>query len=461
MKRCLGLSLLACAFLCGASLEPGTAADAPADWAVGYLKAPMGPIKTDRYHATFIKMGRANGLLYQPEVPSPNAKVAIVYTSSVALFDFSPAAEMASRGYRVLLVQHYLEDWRGSRQVSVDGFTQAAAGIAYMRAIPGVERVVLMGHDVGGHMTAFYAAAAEQGAAICQNPALLLPCNAKVVANLAKPDGLVLLDPDLGALTTASGVDPTVVGDRRAKHDVDMYAAANGYNAKTGSAKYSADFVKRFYAAQSARNEEVVDDAAARLKVIEQGKGNFTDDEPLTVSGAVNSGPITRLADIDLSLLSHTKAPHMLLKADGSTANVVITSVRAAAGERHVGGYADCCEKVRYTVKRFLGNDAVRTTPDFAVTDDDITGVDWKSSNTSTPANAENITVPTLVLATSCSSFVVPAEIVYDHLAAKDKTYVAVEGAGHDFTACKPQYGDTAKRTFDYLDGWLAGKGRF
>ncbi len=112
-------------------------------------------------------------------------------------------------------------------------------------------------------------------------------------------------------------------------------------------------------------------------------------------------------------------------------------------------------------MRRFLDNAAVRTTGDFDITADNITGVDWKSSITSTPANAEMIAAPTLIVATSCSRFVVPDEIVFDHLVARDKSYVAVEGAGHGFAACKPAYGDTQKRTFDFVDRWLSGPGRF
>jgi hypothetical protein len=450
--------LVGAALLC---LAAPLALAAPGDWAIGYRKAPIGPVKTDRYHTVMVKFGRQNGLLYVPEVPGPNARVGIVYASNVALFNFTPAAELASRGYRVLLVKHYLSDWRNARQTSVDGFEDTNGGITYMRGVPGVDHVVLMGHDVGGNMVAFYAAAAEQGAAICADPELLLPCQQGAVGKLAKPDGVILLDPDLGALHAASAVDPAMLGEARSKHDVDMYAAENGFNPKTGVGQYSAAFEKRFFAAQGARNQKIVDDAAAALKAVKTGNANFSDDEPLTVPGAANSGPQTRLYDTDLKLLSHTKAPHDLLKADGSKANVVVRSVRAATPQKNVGAMATCCNAVRYTVRRFLGNDAVRTTPDFAITADDIVGVNWKSSNTSTPANAEHITVPTLVVANSCSVFVVPTEIVYDHLAAKDKSYMAVEGADHDFAPCKSSYGDTVKRTFDVLDGWLAQPGRF
>lgn len=459
MKLYSGLSWIGTALLCLAA--PVALASGPGDWAVGYEKAPIGPVKTDRYHTVMVKFGHHNGLLYLPETPGPNARVAVVYASPVALFEFSPAAELASRGYRVLLIKHYLTDWRGARQTSVDGFDDTSAGLAYMRSIPGVERVVLMGQDVGGRLAAFYDAAAEQGVAICQAPELLLACKKGDVSSLAKPDGVIIMDPDLGAFAAASAVDPAMVGEQRSRRDLDMYAPANGYDAKTGRASYSPDFVKRFYAAQSARNEQIVENAVASLKAVEQGRANFTDDEPLTVPGAVNSGPETRLYDTDISLLSHTKVAHELLKADGSTADVVVNSLRPPEGRRNVGGVATCCETVRYTVRRFLGNDAIRTMPNFAITQDDIIGVDWKSSNTSTPQNAEHVTVPSLVLTTSCSSFVVPGEIVYDHLAAKDKSYVAVEGAAHDFAPCKPEYGDTSKHTFDFIDSWLARPGRF
>ena len=46
---------------------------------------------------------------------------------------------------------------------------------------------------------------------------------------------------------------------------------------------------------------------------------------------------------------------------------------------------------------------------------DDIVGVDWASAMTATPANAEGVTVPALVLTMSCHYLIVPDEIVFDH----------------------------------------------
>ena len=61
----------------------------------------------------------------------------------------------------------------------------------------------------------------------------------------------------------------------------------------------------------------------------------------------------------------------------------------------------------------------------------------------------------------TCHYFEVPDEILFDHAASKDKELVYVEGAAHEYTPCRPEYGDTMKRTFDYLDGWLSNGKRF
>jgi hypothetical protein len=64
-------------------------------------------------------------------------------------------------------------------------------------------------------------------------------------------------------------------------------------------------------------------------------------------------------------------------------------------------------------------------------------------------------------MAMTCHYFVVPDEILFDHAASKDKEIVYVEGASHGYTPCRPEYGDTMKRTFDYMDKWLSDPKRF
>ena len=64
------------------------------------------------------------------------------------------------------------------------------------------------------------------------------------------------------------------------------------------------------------------------------------------------------------------------------------------------------------------------------------------------------------IMAMSCHYFLVPDEMIFDNSAAHDKQYVLVERASRGFTACRPEYGDTEKRLFNYIDSWLSADGR-
>jgi hypothetical protein len=169
-----------------------------------------------------------------------------------------------------------------------------------------------------------------------------------------------------------------------------------------------------------------------------------------------------RLYQPDPSFAAHTKKPHTLLKADGTQPEVIVSSVRPPTGQQSANAINSLnVMSQNTTVRSFLAHSAIRTSGDYAITADDILGVNWRSAFTATPGNAEGITVPALVQANTCHYLVVPDEIIYDHLASKDKTLAFVEGAVHGFTPCKPEYGDTVKRAFDNVDKWLSKPGRF
>ena len=169
-----------------------------------------------------------------------------------------------------------------------------------------------------------------------------------------------------------------------------------------------------------------------------------------------------RLYQPDVRIVASTRAPHLLLKADGSRPTEIARSIRPPSGARPDEALGTLSVMTQNsTVREFLAQSAIRTTPNFAFTESDIVGVDWKSAMNSTPGNAEGITVPTLVMSMTCHYLMVPDEIIFDHLAAKDKQLVMVEGATHGFGPCRPEFGDTTARTFDYVDGWLKQAGRF
>jgi hypothetical protein len=149
-----------------------------------------------------------------------------------------------------------------------------------------------------------------------------------------------------------------------------------------------------------------------------------------------------------------------LLRSDGSTVTQVIHSVRPPMGDPSLPVSYDQGTRTS-SVRRFLGALAIRTTHNYNIGEDSITGIDWASSNTSTPSNIEGVTVPLLIMPNTCHYFMVPDEIIFQHARSVDKEIVFVEGAAHGITPCRPEFGDTVKRAFDYIDGWLSQPGRF
>jgi len=413
---------------------------------------------------TYVRIGgrgetASDGVLYEPVAGTTAPHIALLFAHpGESTFNHVSAREMAKRGYRILMVNH--ED-----DLPADTYAPSmSAAVTYLRTLAGVERVVVITHSGGGHHMAFYQNAAENGPKACSGPEKIYPCHSQRVTALEKPDGLILLDPTLGAFHQMSSIDPAVDSARPRERNaaLDMFAAANGYDAAGRRATYTPAFAAAFYRAQAARSTALIDQARSRLAVIEKGAGDFKDDEPFVVPGMGISATGARLYQPDVQIVSSTRAPHLVLKTDGTRATEIVRSIRQPSGARPdqaLGTLAVMTQNS--TVRQFLALSAIRTTADFAFTTNDITGVEWTSAMNSTPGNAEGITVPTLVLSMTCHYLMVPDEIIYDHLASKDKQLVFVEGATHGFTPCKPEYGDTLARTFDYVDGWLKQAGRF
>lgn len=417
---------------------------------------------TAPYQSRYIRLSDdTEGLLLQPAKPNPNAHVAFVFSHpNRDNFKELPGPAVASHGYTVMLV-NYRGDRDNPDAPPEDFLPSISEGIDYLRKMQGIDKVVLLAHSGGTHMGTLYENVAEHGPSACQGVEKIVSCDGKNISDLEKPDALILLDPTLGAAHQMSAVDPAAGGERR-DESVDMFAKENGYDVDAKKATYAPEFTKRFYAAQAERNDEIVDAALARLKLIESGKGEFSNDEPFLVKGVGIRALGARLYQPDLTFAAHTKQPHMLLRTDGTRPVEIIHSVRPPAGGKQVLAMLNALGAMNYstTVRGFLANSAIRANADFAFTADDITGVDWASSYTSTPANAEGVTVPSLVLTMSCHYLVVPGEVIFDHLASKDKTYASVEGATHLFQPCRPEYGDTKKRVFDFVDEWVSKPGR-
>lgn len=428
---------------------------------VGVAEAQTSPIGSPDVNVTYVRLGpTTEGFLLEPKTLGEHSNIAMVFSHpNRDNYGERPGWFMAQRGYRVLLV-----NYRGDRDFGdpppENYLPSISLGISHMRAENGVEKVILLSHSGGTHIGSLYQNVAENGPEACSDEAKIFPCSSDALADLEPADGIVLLDPTLGAGHLMTAVDPAVTDEDGRDVSLDMLSADNGFVAG-GKADYSPEFISSYYAAQAKRNNAIIESASERLKAIANGDGEFGNDEPFLVRGIGIRALGARLYQTDIDLQSHTKVPHVLLAADGREDEQIITSVREPltnhAKDLNVLGSMNYST----TVRNFLAGAAIRANDDFAMTEDDIVGVDWQSAYSSSPGNATGIRVPALVMTMTCHYLVVPGEVIFDRLGSIDKTYVGVEGATHLFEPCKPEYGDTADRTFDYVERWVAEAGRF
>jgi pimeloyl-ACP methyl ester carboxylesterase len=399
-----------------------------------------------------------NAVVWRPASPGPKAGVVVVnlHDNSNNL-DSMVGPELARRGYTVIAASpRTAPDASDSDTDWNKDLIDVGAVVKYARGLPGTTKVVLVGHSSGGPLMASYQNIAENGVKACNGPEKIIRCPDSL-AGLPKADGLVILDPIWGVgANVLNSMEPGITDEaqpRRLDPALDSYRAENGFVA--AGSNYSADFRRRFFAAQAARNNRTIEAALVRNREIDAGRGRFADDEPFLIPGATRR---PRLWPTDLHLLSHTRGAWPLLRADGRTTTEVIRSVRPTSGTTPTsptlnGG------ALNTSVKRFLSTFATRALPDYAVLEDGVTGIDWASSYSNTPNNVEGVTVPFLVMGMTGHYWLVSSEMAYQHAGSADKTIAFVEGATHGFTPCpncNGQYGDTVARTFDYIAGWMA-----
>jgi hypothetical protein len=110
------------------------------------------------------------------------------------------------------------------------------------------------------------------------------------------------------------------------------------------------------------------------------------------------------------------------------------------------------------------GNGRFVTVGDIGTVMVSMDGIEWCSTNNSTPCALQNISVPVLITAMGAHFFIRDNEVHYEMAASKDKDFVVIEGATHGISPCKEcestpgQYGNSVKNFFDYLAKWMKGR---
>ena len=364
--------------------------------------------------------------------------------------------EFAKRGFRSIWVVPAQYDFPSQMKA----FSLA---MDFARSLPGVEKVVLMGQSRGAAIMSAYQRVAENGYQTFCGPQYRIQF--PDVGKLTPADGIMMLDANYGIMQML-GTNPAILREGHATHfnpELDCLNPANGYDPK--GAHYSPAFCRKFWDAQRRRYNNLMDWCQERMYLIDAGKGDYFDDEPLYVAemhGMLMSGG--KLFCMDTNFFSHTEGEHPLVHADGSITRQIVPSVRVPRCDAHARGMLASAWPM--TVKTFLQSD-VHLAEGWGYDDSKFTGVDFDNCMTSSTGNLKYIRVPLLAMGMTGSFEYITAEWTYNNAGCADKTIAFVEGASHGFRTAKEtesypgQYGDGMALTADYASRWLTEKGRF
>jgi pimeloyl-ACP methyl ester carboxylesterase len=403
-------------------------------------------------HPTYVQFtpGSVKGALYKPDSgPAPRVAVLVIHRTSNFL-SHPATRELAKRGFMVLGMNP-----RSDNNEAAVSFESNAldikSGIEFLRKQPGISKVVLFGHSGGGPATSFYQAVAEKGSSYCRGPNKLIECET-TLDGLPKADGIVLVDAHPGvSVNGLRSVNPAVLDERDPKKidpSLDPFNPANGY--KDGASQYPDAFKKKYFAAQAARMNRLIDAALAELKAMKSGGATYPDDNAMVVTRFEGA----RLMELDPSIHHSTVKPQKLLKNDGTVATQIVESVRQRPrGYDKRNASFDGGARMM-TLHSFLSANAIRSK-------DSLDEIDWCSSNNSTPCAVRSISIPILITAMGAHYFIRDNEIHFERAASADKEFITIEGATHGSTPCTAcektpgQYSNSQKNFFDYVAKWI------
>ncbi len=394
--------------------------------------------------------GSVKAALYKPDSgPAPHVAVLLIHRT--ANFLANPATrELSKRGFMVLAMNPRSDNNEAAVSFEANAL-DIKSGIEFLRKQPGITRLVLWGHSGGGPATSFYEAVAERGSTYCRGASKLIECDS-TLDGLSKADGLILVDAHPGVSVNAlRSLNPAVVDEHDPKKidpALDPFNPANGY--KDGASRYSEPFKKKYFAAQAARMNRLIDAAGAELKAMKAGTAPYPDDDVMLVTRFEGA----RLMELDPSIHHSTLKPQKLLKNDSTVVTQIVESVRRPARgyDRRNASFEGGARLM--TVRSFLSANAIRAR-------DALDDVDWCSSNNSTPCAVKSISIPILITAMGAHYFIRDSEIHYEAAASADKEFIVIEGATHGTPPCAAcettpgQYSNSQKNFFDYVTRWI------
>jgi pimeloyl-ACP methyl ester carboxylesterase len=313
-----------------------------------------------------------------------------------------PKVAMIATHYQIDFSEHYLADYMATRGIGFLGWNtrfrgfessflldhalvDIGVGVRWLREVQGIETVVLLGNSGGGSLMSAYQANA-------------LHRHVTPLEGMRPAAGLDDLPPADGYVASAAHpgrpdvltawMDASVVDENDAvatNSDLDLFNERNG-------PPFDDDFVKRYRAAQIARNEAITDWAEAELTRVRAA--GFSD-RPFTV---MRTWADPRM--VDPSLEPTKRQPNLCYAGSPAKAN------------RSTHGIAAAC-----TLRNWLGMWSLR------------------HAQTRAEPHLARIDCPALIINAEQDTGVYPsdAQRIYDALASTDKTQCAID-TDHYFT---------------------------
>ena len=412
------------------------------------------------------------GGLFRPLASADPAKAkisVIVMHAEQDYTTFYPCRELPARGYTTLCMNNAQSKTGLMNDLDFETMmSNVGTSVAFLRNLTEVDQVVLWGHSGGGAMMAAYQNVAENGASACNGTEKIYPCSSDM-DGLPAADGVILIDANYGLSTmTLLSLNPAIVNETTGgdvNETLSLYNPSNGWT--SDGANYTAEFYNTFIGGVKVRWNKILAFAEERGSAIEAGDGDFSDDEGLIIPDANYLGFNNKFFNQDIRYLHETMYEWPLLHKDGSNTTQIVPSVRVASAgiPSMVDSFYDGALKT--TITRFLSTFAVRINDNFGFSKNNITGVEWATSQTAPEGSVPGITKPFLAMGNTGHYEYMNAEHLYLKVGSSDKSIAFTEGAQHTLETCTEcesypgQYGDTIKTIFDHQDSWLGQPGRF
>src|SRR5258706_12483981 len=252
-------------------------------------------------HPEFVPFGRVSAALYKPDSgPSPHVAFLVSRRPGNNLNN-NACKELAKRGFLALCWNTRFVNNEAAVHWEDIAF-DVKTTVEYVRSLPGITKVILLGHSGGSPLISYYQAVAGAGPNLCKGPNKLAQCTGDM-AGFKPADGMVFPDAHPGnGVQSLRGLNPSVVaqkdGSLKVVAELDPFNPANGYNPE-GASHYSKEFQARYFAAQSKAMNERIAKAQGRMQLIKDGKSVYPDDDIFVIPGGGFSGAGAGSADLN------------------------------------------------------------------------------------------------------------------------------------------------------------------